>query len=762
MLDTRLLIKGKDKEQPRAVFYSPAQQLFVSYFLNKGLTFYRPRQFSLLAWHVPGTTAKPEDYYYSLLRSGNGFLTINNAGLIWLGMDGEQRILNKNECIRYFLFKDRSGNIWHQQKKDNLICYVQAGTQKIIGVIRAGPDNVLIGVYQPDDSTCYLLTNNIFRKIVLRNGTVTATQVLYNAPARTEFNVLYAVNSSTIWLGSDRGLKQFTIADNTIKNVADLDNTNIRAITKLNENNYLVGTYDKGIYQFSNGKWIQLSSVGKNMPASAHAFIIDKPTSSVWVSSNEGILRIPLQQLLQNTPGKKNNITFRHFTNFGPDISPEFNGSSNASAAQLSDTCLAFANAKGLVVFNPLKLVSYPLPVNVLIEPVNENSNDSLSKNETSSNDIEFNPVVPYFGDREDIEVLYRLTNLNDTWHKLSPNAIISYNNVKPGDHDLQFRIRNYHDPYGKEVFLTTKSFSIPHRWYQKTWFLIAAGLFAVLLLVSLHYLRIWYILERRKELEKLIKTKTSELRETNENLVSVINDLSVSEANLKQSNFLKDEYYAVLTHDIRSPLKFLSFNISQLLELLPGVKDEAMKKGLIAAYQCSNDVYKLVDEFVCWIQDNEKHLPVQPAQTMIYAVAEDARKMYGFSLEGNKNTLVTDIHAALNFITDPKLLFIILRNAVDNANKYTSNGTITISASRQNDNLQLIVSDTGRGMKEDMVRQLIELQYRNVQLSYKERKSLGFYIMAMLIKKLGGSYTITSIKGEGTHLCFMIPELKD
>jgi sensor histidine kinase regulating citrate/malate metabolism len=55
-----------------------------------------------------------------------------------------------------------------------------------------------------------------------------------------------------------------------------------------------------------------------------------------------------------------------------------------------------------------------------------------------------------------------------------------------------------------------------------------------------------------------------------------------------------------------------------------------------------------------------------------------------------------------------------------------------------------------------------MELQHGNVQLSYKERKSLGFYIMAMLITKLGGSYTINSIKGQGTHLCFTIPELKE
>jgi hypothetical protein len=73
---------------------------------------------------------------------------------------------------------------------------------------------------------------------------------------------------------------------------------------------------------------------------------------------------------------------------------------------------------------------------------------------------------------------------------------------------------------------------------------------------------------KKEKELEGLVKRKTSELQETNENLVTVISELSESETHLNQSNFLKDEYYAVLTHE--SPLtssNFFSFNLGQLLE---------------------------------------------------------------------------------------------------------------------------------------------------------------------------------------------------
>lgn len=761
ILDTRLLIKGNDKELPVSVFYSPAQQLFISYYLNKGLIFYRPRQFSLLTGSTANASSNFADYCYSMIRADNGFITVNNSGIVWLGINGETRLLNREPCYKYFISEDRSGNVWYGGKRNESICYLEAGTGKPVQVLKSGLNNVLIGMHQFDDTTYYLLTNRVLKKIVLKEGIVTSTKNLYTAPPGIEYNVLYAPDSLTLWLGADRGLIEFSIADNAIKKVAALDSVYVRSMIKLSENNYLLGTYDKGIYQLSDGKWKQLSSLEKDMPASAHAFIVDRSTSSLWVSSNEGILRLSLNQLLNNTD-QKSNITFGHFTNFEPGISPEFNGSSNVSGARLSDTCLAFANANGLVVFNPLKLISYPLPVNVLIESLPGNNNDSLSKMEISSNHIEFNPVVPYFGNRDDLEVLYHLTNSDDEWHKLSPNTTISYNNLKPGDHDLQFRIRHYHDAGEKNVFLTAKSFSVPYRWYEKPWFTIAAGAFFLLLFVSFHYLRTWYLMKRRKELEQLVKRKTSELQETNENLVNVINELSISEASLKQSNFLKDEYYAVLTHDLRSPLKFLSFNISQLLEFSPELKHEGLKKGLFTAYQCSTDVYKLIDEFVYWIQDNEKQLKTQPSATMISAVIEDAKKIYGFSLEGNKNTFITDVPPDLTFTTDPKLLFIILRNAIDNANKYTSGGTITVSANRQNGNLQITVADTGRGISEDKVQQLIDLQNGNVQLSYKQRKSLGFFIMAMLTKTLGGRYTISSNKENGTSLCFTIPELKE
>lgn len=756
ILITKLLINETSKERPTTVFYSPVQQLFIAYFLEKGLVFYRPRQFSLLSWNVPGTTPNSLDYYYTMIAENKGFITVNNNGIVWLGINGEQKMLLNAPCGKYFLYKDKHGNLWYQGQ-NFMISYLDAGTKKEVPLINAGIDHALTGIYETGDSVYYIMTNQDLRKIVLKNGVIKTEQTIYTGPAGDEMNFLYDMGGGILWIGGDRGLTQFNLADNSIKKITALENTYIRAITAISKNNYLVGTYDKGIYQYKNDKWIHLSSTGKKMPASAHSFIIDTLTSSVWVSSNEGILRFPLAELSNNN-STGNNISFAHFSNFGSGIPSEFNGSSNISAARLSDSCIAFANARGLVAFNPLRLVSYPLPVTVLAEPVEKEGVDSAN---ASPYQIEFDPVIPYFGNRHDLDISYRLTNSDDYWHKFSINSIISYNNVGPGSHDLEFRISNSHDRNAKEVFFIAKSFSIPYRWYQTTWFKILAITLVATIAIILHNIRIWVLRKRKGELEQQVKMKTSELQKTNSQLSATINNLKLSEDNLKQSNYLKDEYFAVLTHDLRSPLRFLSFNICQLLDMLPELESAKLKKGLVVAYECTNDVSKLIDDFVYWIRNNENQLQPQPVSTMINPVMADIEKLYGFSMEGNNNKLVTHIPPDLRFSTDQQMFFIMLRNAVDNANKYTSEGTITVSAERENAILQVRVEDTGCGINEELVYELTQLQYQDSQFGHKKRRSLGFYIMAMLTKKLKGSYTISSVIGRGTVLNFVLPELE-
>ena len=755
-LHTTLLANTTVTSPPQALFYSPVQQLLISHYLSKGLTFYRPMHFSLLQQNYPPGKTVTDDYHYVVLPYQDGFITVNNTGLVWLGRNGGSKVLTKESISRFFIFTDRAGNIWYQRNSDFGLCYLQAGTLKSVPVCTLGKYMGFSGMIQQDDSSYLVLTRKTLKKIVVKDGKATRVMLLDSMAGPVEYNMLYALNSRKIWLGSDRGLLVYDAAGNNITPVPQLKNVYIRSATRLAENNYLLGTYDNGIYQYMNNTWIHLNGQEKNIPSSAHGFVTDKLTSSVWSSNNEGIIQIPLKQLLVNR--KEGHIEFRHFTKFAAGISTEFNGSSNVSGAKLSDTSIVFANARGLVSFNPAAIKMPPLPVNILIEPLNETDDTAAQKNDAAQ--LQFRPVVPYFGNLADLEVLYRVTGADEKWNRLSSNSFINYNNLGPGNHKLQFSVREY-DQFGdKQLLLTARDFNIPYPWYRKTWFIAAASVLLVLFFFLLHNLRLWYILKRKRQLRQLVTRKTKELQETNESLVEVIRELSESETNLKQSNFLKDQYYAVLTHDLRSPLKFLSFNLSRMLNQLPVSDSKMLKEGLFVAYECSNELEKLVEEFVYWIRNNDDQLVLLPVNTDIGNVIRDVQKIYGYGFEANHNVLEVNIPEGLQLRTDARIFFIIIRNTIDNANKYTHNGTISIKATKEDDRLLLTVSDNGHGMTQEMVQEFLNIEQQSKK-DFKQRASMGAYIMNILTKKIGGSYDISSVKDKGTTVSFTFPEIK-
>ncbi|MES1217123.1 MAG: hypothetical protein ABUT20_16535, partial [Bacteroidota bacterium] len=237
-LSTRLLAKGSTEEAPLSVFYSPTHQLLMCYFYNKGLILYHPIQFSLLKYHDPQATSSVQDYYYSLLPSDNGFITVNNSGIVWLGKNGDTRVIKKGKFFRFFLFKDKIGNLWYQPwGEDNYISYLQAGTQQPIPVLKTLHHEVFTGMYQKDDSTYYILTSFSLIKVSLKSDKGITSKFLFEVPDSSQFNMLYGLNPQTLWLGTDRGLLQYNIVQNLITPVNNLANTYVRAVAKLAENN---------------------------------------------------------------------------------------------------------------------------------------------------------------------------------------------------------------------------------------------------------------------------------------------------------------------------------------------------------------------------------------------------------------------------------------------------------------------------------------------------------------------------------------------
>jgi signal transduction histidine kinase len=132
--------------------------------------------------------------------------------------------------------------------------------------------------------------------------------------------------------------------------------------------------------------------------------------------------------------------------------------------------------------------------------------------------------------------------------------------------------------------------------------------------------------------------------------------------------------------------------------------------------------------------------------------------KAQGVTLEGSITPKVDPIWAA------PDKLSRVLDNLVGNALRYTTEGgSIQLEASIQNDQVQVIVRDTGTGIPEKDLPHIFDRFYRGEKSRARNGDKsggvgLGLAIVKGLVKAHGGEIWVESEPGNGTNFWFTLP----
>jgi signal transduction histidine kinase len=100
-----------------------------------------------------------------------------------------------------------------------------------------------------------------------------------------------------------------------------------------------------------------------------------------------------------------------------------------------------------------------------------------------------------------------------------------------------------------------------------------------------------------------------------------------------------------------------------------------------------------------------------------------------------------------------------ILFNLISNSIKYSaSGGRITISASVNNESLEISVTDTGRGMSQEEQEKLFQPYYRIEGREHLSGLGLGLALSKTLIELQNGRIWAKSEKGAGSTFTFTLP----
>lgn len=120
---------------------------------------------------------------------------------------------------------------------------------------------------------------------------------------------------------------------------------------------------------------------------------------------------------------------------------------------------------------------------------------------------------------------------------------------------------------------------------------------------------------------------------------------------------------------------------------------------------------------------------------------------------------LTTDIPERIIITGDGDSLIRLFVNLLDNAIKYTSYGSISVSIQRSRENMvEVSIADTGEGISSEDLPHIFERFYRVENSRASRGSGLGLAIAAHIARAHGGRIVVTSKVGKGTTFTVQLP----
>ncbi len=224
----------------------------------------------------------------------------------------------------------------------------------------------------------------------------------------------------------------------------------------------------------------------------------------------------------------------------------------------------------------------------------------------------------------------------------------------------------------------------------------------------------------------------------------------------LQRSNRIKDKFFSIIAHDLKSPLNTFVSLTSLMEENYEDFSEEERKDFLQSMCEHSKQLNKLLSNLLQWSMHQQGDLKVRPEELFLESVMEENLKLYQQEICRKKIRLEMEMEAGLKTLGDPSMIQTIFRNLLSNAVKFTPNrGKIEIHGRFQEDKVLVDIVDTGVGIQKERIPHLFSLdQVTSTKgTNYEEGTGLGLVLCKEFVKFHKGEIEVDSRPEEGTKI---------
>ncbi|MBQ3496368.1 MAG: sensor histidine kinase KdpD [Clostridia bacterium] len=229
----------------------------------------------------------------------------------------------------------------------------------------------------------------------------------------------------------------------------------------------------------------------------------------------------------------------------------------------------------------------------------------------------------------------------------------------------------------------------------------------------------------------------------------------------LAEQEKLRANLLRTISHDLRTPLTSISGNADNLLANDEVFDIETRRQIYTDIRDDSEWLISLVENLLSISRMEDGKSDIRMSAELVSDVIDEAVRRTEKNASEHKLT-VKESDGILLARMDARLIVQVLINLIDNAIKYTEDGSeIKISAAEKDNKIAITVADNGHGIADEIKPRVFDMFYTGAEKIVDSRRSLGLglALCKSIVNAHGGEITVSDNKPHGAVFTFTLPK---
>lgn len=219
-------------------------------------------------------------------------------------------------------------------------------------------------------------------------------------------------------------------------------------------------------------------------------------------------------------------------------------------------------------------------------------------------------------------------------------------------------------------------------------------------------------------------------------------------------------DFVTTMIHELRAPLTPIFGNVDLLLHGLVGSLSWEQKEILQQIRLRAGDVNAVVVNMIQATSIVRNTFVCDPEPLSLYDIVYVVMQSQKSDFAAKNLELHNDIHIDLpQIFADRELVRIILFQLLNNACRFTQQGSVTLRAQEDGAMIRVDIIDTGIGIPQESQIDLFEPFFHVLHPGSGDGTGLGLYIVRHLVEHQGGRVWAESTPGQGSTFSFTVPQ---